>query len=257
MSIPSRIVAVDCGNTLLKMTFFVDGEPVNAVASEFDDLDSLTPLLDEWEAEGAVVCASGHSGERLMEMLHRHVGGPVHLVDRTTPMPIVIDYATPRTLGLDRIADALGAMRCYPGCGAVVADAGTALTLDVIDGDGTFRGGNISPGINMRLRAMHEHTAALPEVSLTGDIPAVGYDTLTAMRSGAVLGVASEIVMAYVSASRCSDCSMLVVTGGDAPLLLDIIRNMLASLGLEPKVAYAPLLVAYGLLSIYDYNEKD
>ena len=80
-----------------------------------------------------------------------------------------------------------------PNAPLLVIDAGTCLTFDVIDATHSFAGGNISPGVELRLKAMHEHTAALPLISVEGELPDLGYDTATAIRGGAINGVKFEI----------------------------------------------------------------
>lgn len=99
----------------------------------------------------------------------------------------------PAGMGADRVAADIGARSICPDKTLLVIDAGTCLTFDVIGNDGTILGGAISPGISLRLRAMHEHTAALPLLDIQGEHPVLGYDTPSAMRSGAINGMKWEI----------------------------------------------------------------
>ena len=98
--------------------------------------------------------------------------------------------------------------------------AATAITIDLLLADGTLAGGSISPGVAMRLRAMHEHTSRLPLVEAGGEVPLVGYDTTTALRCGAVLGAAAEIDAQTARLKSTLGQLKLFVTGGDAQLLL-------------------------------------
>ena len=99
----------------------------------------------------------------------------------------------PAGLGADRVAADIGARSIRPNQTLLIIDAGTCLTFDVIGRDGSILGGAISPGISLRLKAMHEHTAALPLLDVQGEHPVLGYDTHTSMRSGAINGVRWEI----------------------------------------------------------------
>ena len=87
-------------------------------------------------------------------------------LDHLTSLPISIAYLTPQTLGRDRIAGAVAAQFLYPDEGKIIVDAGTCITYDFVDSNGCFLGGNISPGIQMRIRAMNSHTANLPLVEM-------------------------------------------------------------------------------------------
>ena len=251
-----RVMTVDCGNTMLKVWRFEGDMLSGSDVFSHDSVSHVEIAPEGWHPCGVAVCASGIVPDALMHGLHSISGGKVLTLDRRTPLPISIDYATPSTVGLDRIAGAAGAAALFPEENVLVADAGTALTLDLVSADGKFRGGNISPGMSMRLKAMHCFTTALPHVDADGSTPMFGFDTATAMRSGAVRGMAAEIAATFACASRLG-YDTLVLTGGEAPCVLEIIRNLAAGLGVQGRVEYVPSLVAHGLLSIYNYNEEN
>lgn len=169
----------------------------------------------------------------------------------STPLPIRNDYATPHTLGTDRIAEAVGAADRYPGENLLIVDAGTCITLDVV-ADGAYLGGNISPGIALRFKAMHEHSAALPEVKLGlhEEFPPFGRDTVNALKAGVLLGVWHEISGTYVMARHIFKVTRMILTGGDAPLLFPVVGQE------SPNVTMADDLVMTGLLKILQYNES-
>lgn len=156
-------------------------------------------------------------------------------------MPMTIAYQTPHTLGADRIAAALGALELTGGKRPLlVSDIGTAVTYDFVDGN-CYCGGNIAPGIDLRLRALAAFTDALPAVSAAGgDIPLWGLTTAQAMRSGAVRGIAAEL--AYYHAAAGND-ALAVLTGGSAELLVK--ENILTF-----DYIHDPCLVHRGLYSI-------
>lgn len=146
-------------------------------------------------------------------------------LDISTPLPLKIKYRTPGTLGTDRIAAAVGAKNEAPGHNLMIIDAGSAITIDVVDAQGNFLGGNISPGIKMRLTALHEQTSRLPLVEKEGETPKIGKDTETAIRSGVIRGICHEIE-GYIAEMRELFPELLVfLTGGDEKILTDNIKS--------------------------------
>lgn len=168
-------------------------------------------------------------------------------VDANTPMPMRIEYATPGTLGADRLAAALGAIALAGyDTPLLVADIGTAATFDFVAPGGVYAGGNIAPGIGMRLKALHSYTAALPEPETDGPVPAWGKSTDEALRSGAFRGIAAEL---EYYRRQAGPEAKAILTGGGAEYILE---NKLLSF----DSLYDPHLVLRGLNSIIDYNEN-
>lgn len=151
----------------------------------------------------------------------------------------------PAGLGADRVAADIGARSIRPNQTLLIIDAGTCLTFDVIAKDGSIVGGAISPGISLRLKAMHEHTAALPLLEPAGEHPILGYDTPTSMRSGAVNGVKWEIE-GYIRSILASYPDLHVFfTGGDGT---EFPKD------LQPIITCDTLLVQKGLLAAFGRN---
>lgn len=167
-------------------------------------------------------------------------------VSARIPLPVTIGYETPGTLGADRIAAAAGGRELAQGRPVLIADIGTAVTYDYVDADGTFAGGNIAPGVYMRLEALHAFTAALPEVNPWGETPVWGRTTADAMRSGAVRGIIAELKYFHQAAGS---GALVVLTGGCAKLIAE-------SAMLDFDFIHDPFVVHKGLLSILRYNEN-
>jgi type III pantothenate kinase len=148
----------------------------------------------------------------------------------------------PAGLGADRVAADIGARSMMPEHTLLIIDAGTCLTFDVIGRDGSILGGAISPGINLRLRAMHEHTAALPLVDAEGEHPVLGYDTPTSMRSGAINGIRWEIEGYIRTMQKMYPDLHVFMTGGD---------DMEFPEDLQHIITREPLLVQKGLLAAF------
>ena len=163
-------------------------------------------------------------------------------------LPVRVEYATRGSLGNDRVAAALGASVLIPGEAALVVDAGTAVTIDLVDCEGNFLGGNIAPGMRLRFKSLSYETSQLPMVDENGDMPEFGCDTMSAIRCGVVGGMVSEIADAFRRASELYGCSRIVITGSDGNVLAPLLEKR----GLP--VLMDPDLVGRGLLSFYEYN---
>lgn len=244
-----RILTLDVGNSRVKASMFEASEC--RYSRSFTNLSwpELVHFCEDVPVDGAVCCTVGSPlEESLLLQLADWMPGPLLRITHESPVPIEIEYGSRSTLGLDRVAAAVGASGLTGGEGALVVDAGTAVTLDVVDAD-RFYCGNISPGLALRFKSLHEHTAALPLVDSDGDVPQFGNDTLTALRSGVLRGLAWEISGAFSEAASRYGASRIVMTGGDARTLLPLLPDYYKS-----KTCIVPELVAGGLLSIYKYN---
>ena len=137
-------------------------------------------------------------------------------LDPTTPVPIQNHYKTPETLGLDRLAAAIGAKELFPAKDLLVIDAGTALTFDLVERSGTFAGGNISPGLRSRFRSLYEFTQRLPLVEEQEHWPDIGQTTEEAIRSGVLNGMILEMDGTIDHFREKLPGLQPVLTGGDA-----------------------------------------
>lgn len=249
MNTQRRFIAADQGNTLLKLTLFEGDVPVETRRLAGDPVEEVFSAVEQWKPDCGAFCSVGKMDPRMVESLRLALDGRLLILSRSTPLPIRIDYGTPGTLGLDRIALAVGVSKIYPAETVMVADAGTAVTLDVVDSTPSFKGGRITSGIRLRFESLHSHTSALPLVDAQGPLQIVGHDTATAIRSGVVLGLADEITEAFRQYKEEFGCRRLVLTGGDAALLADCIKSRIPA-------DLVPDLMALGLLYIYRYNES-
>ncbi|MBD5176397.1 MAG: type III pantothenate kinase [Bacteroidales bacterium] len=268
-------LAVDCGNTRLKATFLPDDPTSRAGSDAESDPEGgaevrffpgdRSDLLMEWVEQlkervslrGALAVV-GKVDVRLAETLRQALDDNFLAMTPATELPIGLAYRTPLTLGLDRKATACAAVWRFPGQGALVVDAGTALTLDLIDADGVFVGGNISPGLRLRFRSLNAFTAKLPLIEEVGeDIPDFGFHTHSAIRAGVVGGWADE-VEGNIRRAMLTGVGRVLLTGGDAALLLGMLcsrfENELDSGNL--KIEHYPHLLAEGLRAIYRHHEN-
>ena len=238
---------IDIGNNSAKFFLFQGEQIILHTRKENSSFD----VIDEWnrlyDIDKVIVSSVITDSENLLDEISR-LQCPVIRFDKSTPLPLEVIYRTPHTLGSDRIAAAVGAWSEAPGRNILVIDAGSAITIDFVSKDGKYNGGNIAPGIKMRLRALHEYTDRLPMVEKDGETPAIGYDTETAIRSGVINGICHEIE-GYINEFKQKYCDVLVfLTGGDEKPL----KNRIKSCIFADKY-----LVAKGLNRILnDYGNK-
>ncbi|QKG58207.1 type III pantothenate kinase [Hymenobacter sp. BRD128] len=168
-----------------------------------------------------------------------------------TPVPVRNLYATPHTLGADRLAAAVAAASLRPGRPTLVLDAGTALKLDLVTADGTYHGGSIAPGLRMRLQALHTFTGRLPllELPAVGEaVQLIGDSTASCLLSGVLRGTAAEVRGLVAEYEQVYPGLGLLLTGGDAPYL------QAALAPLSSRIFVVPELVLLGLDKILRYN---
>lgn len=236
-------LTIDQGNSRAKVVVWDGNVPVSEQI--YTDLtpDDLRPLMAQYPIDKAIASSVAIPVDDVSDYLATEAG--IHLIELRPGMatPLKVDYATPQTLGVDRLAAAVGAATLHPGKELLVVDAGTAVTYDRVTARGHYVGGNIAPGVGMRLRALNDFTARLPLVSSRGETRLWGNTTETALRSGAVNGVVAEI--AYYR-SRLPLGAVTVITGGWG-------REIASKLDFETD--YQEILVNCGLNSILNYHQ--
>lgn len=182
-------LVVDIGNTSSKVGIFKQHKLVEEKV--FADHAALKKYLVGVPAQAAIIASVSKTYDSILPAL-AHIPNTITLT-HNLPLPIFNLYATPDTLGVDRLAGVCGARQMFPDEPCLVIDSGTCITYDFISEKGEYLGGAISPGLYLRLRSMHEFTARLPLVTIEGDIPLIGSSTKSCMQSGALNGMRAEI----------------------------------------------------------------
>ncbi len=244
----ARNLIIDQGNSRAKVSVYDDTRLVFVSSFDCFTESDIFSIVNEYHPQCAIYCSVSRHGEGIVATLRRHVDRLYELTS-ILPLPIEIDYATPSTLGRDRVAAVAGAAELYPGRKCLVIDAGTAITYDILTRDRHFPGGNIAPGLWMRAKALHDMTSRLPmvDVETDSDLPTWGNSTDEAIRAGVVGGVIGEIEHFRRLAGN---EVQTILTGGDAALLYKHLSSGSASIALIPD------LVNIGLNSILLYNEQ-
>jgi type III pantothenate kinase len=197
------------------------------------------------DLKGAIISSVVNYSRELIDYLGMLYDTCIEL-NHSTPIPLQNKYATPDTLGYDRIAAAVGAYTICPGKNVLVIDAGTAITYDIVTSKGEFIGGNISPGLEIRFKSLHKNTNRLPYLERPEQVPdLVGRSTREAIQSGVVNGLLFEIKGFIADISKLYPRLQVVLTGGDAKYFVGKLKN---------SIFVDPNLNLIGLNRILEHN---
>ena len=238
---------IDQGNTRVKCAVFNSNDVIvfKSVKLKRYAHCILNELPSTLKIENVILSNTSLPDKFLMDQLrtYQHF---LHL-DHSTKVPIVNKYETPETLGKDRIAAAVGAWMKYPNENILFIDMGTCITMNFVNNKGWFLGGNISPGINMRFKAMHKFTANLPLAENVLNDEFIADTTVKALQNGAIKGTFREIDSFITETRNKFGEIKVILTGGDAFFFENWTKNM---------IFVAPNLVMEGLNEILKYNVK-
>ena len=235
---------IDIGNTAAMVALFDGGEMVEVLTESNQSLDCLEALCAKYPVEQGIVATVIDLSERVLAALVA-LPFPLLWLDSKTPLPVTNLYETPETLGYDRMAAVVGANEQYPRRDILVIDAGTCITYEFIDSKGQYHGGNISPGMQMRFKALNQFTGRLPLIDSNGRKLPMGRDTETAIRAGVLKGMEYEI-SGYIESMKHKYPELLVfLTGGD---------DFSFDTNLKSIIFADRFLVLKGLNRILNYN---
>lgn len=233
-------VSIDIGNTRIKAGIFEDDklqsvfhfENIDGLKLYCNDLPSLTPVI-----------ISSVTNDDLNSFYHRLTN--LLILDHTIPLPINNKYETPETLGKDRLAAVIGAALLFENKNNLVIDIGTCIKYDFIDLNKVYEGGSISPGIDIKFKALNHFTDKLPLIDKHNTFNEKGYSTNKAILSGVMFGTLSEIKGFIEAFSNKYEDLQVILTGGDAPYFVDKYKGAIFA---EPD------LILKGLYEILKYN---
>ncbi|HUW06373.1 MAG TPA: type III pantothenate kinase [Williamwhitmania sp.] len=219
-------LVVDIGNTRVKAATYQKGAVVNQLAVGYESLIQLISWIESQASySGAIVSTVKEQSDATTQKIIAALPVEPIFLSHTTPIPIKNCYTTPETLGNDRLAAAVAAHSLFPNNNVLVIDIGTAITYDLTNSLGEFLGGNISPGIALRLKSLHSFTSKLPLVEANFRAPRIGKNTEEAIQSGVYQGILSEIDGFIEIISREVGRLMIILTGGDANYFVENLKN--------------------------------
>ncbi|MEX1003554.1 MAG: type III pantothenate kinase [Crocinitomicaceae bacterium] len=236
---------IDEGNTAFKLAIFEQGELVRSRTFMPQQGEEMHSWISDRLSGIKHVIVSSVVNKGLD--LSRYSFNELRL-NHLTILPLINKYATPETLGKDRIANAVGAWYKNPNRNSLVIDLGTCVKYDLVSQEGEYLGGNISPGIEMRFKALHHFTDKLPQLEKTHVDFGYGIDTNSSMHQGVVQGVFHEINGFIRRYKHIYKDLTIFMTGGDTnffdkPFISDIFADS--------------DLTLYGLNKILSYNVKN
>lgn len=234
----------DFGNTLLKFGVFENDQLTKVDVLENDQPETINRILKEYNP-GHTILSSVINHNPQIEKILAHERTFVKL-DASIKLPFSTPVGKPETIGADRLALAAYASFFYKDQNNLVIALGSCITYNFINKYNSFIGGSISPGMQMRFKAMHDYTAKLPIVKVDWNFPLIGYDTKTNILSGVLQGMAAEIDGIIDEYKNKFEKFNVLLTGGDTGNFVRHLKN---------KIFADPYLILKGLYAISKYNE--
>lgn len=219
------ILVIDVGNTRIKGAVFEGAILLEIfVFTKIELQKNIEIILKKFEKVSDLVVSSVGDVEKLSFLAFENMLN-VHFISNTDPFPFQNKYATPQTLGIDRMVLAAGATLQFPNQNRLVIDAGTCVTYDFIDQDNNYLGGAIAPGLRLRYESLRNYTAKLPLLALENPKNLIGNSTSDSIHSGVVNGLVYEID-GFINEYRARYLNFIIIlTGGDTDFLAKRLKN--------------------------------
>ena len=239
-------LCVDIGNTRSKYAVFDQDKLVaNGVLKKMS-ITAIRKIEKEYPLIQRIIVSTVTLLDEKLTLEIQKNAKKYLLLDHKTAIPIQNKYETPKTLGKDRLSAVIGAHAMFPVKNCLVIDAGTCIKYDFISSKGVYRGGSISPGVQMRLKAMHHFTAKLPLVEASENDEFIGKNTREAILSGAQHGALAEIKGMIATYIQKYGRIKVIITGGDAIFFANRMKR---------RIFVSPNLVLIGLNKILSFNQ--
>jgi type III pantothenate kinase len=253
-----NIIAIDIGNTNIDIGLFLDGKEEFIKSVPGGSRAKLTNCLKSaWEKipviesskenkhDGVIVVSSVKPAwtNVIKEIAQTSLDEEILVIGKNIPLPMQLWVDEPDMVGTDRVISAAAAYDVV-GDAVVVADFGTAVTIDLVDQNGIFLGGVICPGFEISAKALRDYTAQLPNIKITKPKAPYGKNTIDAINCGlyySIVGALQEIIRRY--AEKFGKWPQTIITGSGAKVIAgdcEFIDN------------YVPNLVVKGIVLAYN-----
>ena len=236
---------IDIGNSNTKLAVYENGKKVSVSKINELSCEELDKELSGFKIKKAIVSSVRKLPPFIYDLLFVNIQY-VHILSYKSRLPFKVEYETPDTLGSDRLAAVAGAYSFFQGENILIIDSGTAITFDFLIGN-RYKGGNISPGIEMRFKALHKFTERLPLIEKSSVFSFPGRNTTDAILAGVIEGMTYEINEYIRTFKKEHKDIKVIITGGDSGFLKERISY---------KAYYLPDIVIDGLNFILEYNAK-
>ena len=221
------ILTIDVGNTNIKVAVFKQVNLIEKFVFQKNELkNNFKNILKKYQnCTNAVLSSVGKLEESDILWLKSHFD--LLEISHTTAFPFKNLYGSPKTLGVDRMVLAAGAVLLYPNQNVLIIDAGTCVTYDFVTRNSEYLGGAISPGLRLRYESLHNFTAKLPLLTKKTPLNFIGNTTDEAIHSGVVNGLCNEIEGFVSQYSVKNEQFTIILTGGDTNFLANRLKSII------------------------------
>jgi type III pantothenate kinase len=237
---------IDIGNTLAKIALFEDSDPLEVTYLPEITVEALELFLTNSvliRPETAILSTVRQTDDTFIDYLKGNFR--LLLLNSETPSPLKNLYQSPETLGYDRLASAVAATTLFPKRNVLIINAGTAITYDLVTRNNEYLGGAISPGLTMRLMALHNFTQKLPLVALNEETPLIGRTTEESILSGVLNATRAEIDGMIEKFNNHYEQLAVILSGGDIIYFDKSLKN---------SIFAVPNIVISGLNQLLAFN---
>ena len=237
-------ICFDFGNTRLKYAVFKNGQFEKSAIMDGINPSTIEKILVEHQPQKTLLSSVINHPFETEEALAAN--SKFHLLNHNSKLPFTTPVGKPETIGADRLALVAAAVHIFPNQHNLIIGSGSCITFNFVNKFHEFLGGSISPGMEMRFKAMNHYTAKLPLAKPDTNFPLIGYDTKTNLISGVVNGICAEIDgLIELYEERYSNFNVLL-TGGDVGFFVPHLKK---------KIFADPELIFKGLYAISETNE--
>ncbi|HAP01006.1 MAG TPA: type III pantothenate kinase [Bacteroidetes bacterium] len=238
-----NFLCIDFGNTRIKAGIFENDELKNIFSSKNISPEQLKKIISANKIESGIISSVTSRSSKI----ETEISKLIHtiILSEKTPVPIINKYSDKKKLGKDRLASAVAAVSIFPKQNVLSINCGTCIIYDFVNDRGEYLGGSISPGMQMRLNALHDFTDKLPKVKADFPLQKIGNNTEQSILSGVMMGIIYELSGMIDDYKREHKNLKVILSGGDA--------DQFAS-HLKTKIFASPHLVIRGLYQILKFN---
>lgn len=238
-----RTICLDFGNTRMKAAIFENGNLFHSQSLTGDGKEDIKGLLDKYHPNRSILSSVIRHSPEINGLLKEKTA--FHELNHLSKLNFTVPVGKPETVGADRLALSAAVVHFFPDKNNLVIGLGSCITYNFINKYDQFLGGSISPGLEMRFRALHEQTALLPLIEKDWNFPLVGFDTKSNILSGVIMGMAKEIEGIVEEYEKKYSNFNVVLTGGDCTYFERLLKK---------KIFADPDLLYKGLYAICETN---
>lgn len=234
-------LVIDIGNTLAKVALFEKKKIIKTISFKNITFEVIKCFIDNNKITNTIVSSVKDDSKELLRIINDF---NAIVLDESVKYPIKINYNNINDLGKDRLAAIIGAINLYTNKNILILDIGTCLTIDLVNNN-NYLGGRISPGLDMRYKALNKFTAKLPLCEKSSKNRKYGNSTLSSIQSGVQNGMIDEIDTLITEFKQENKNNIVIATGGDCFFFEKELKN---------SIFADQFLVLRGLNEILDFN---